>query len=52
MGLEKIKAGFGNATEYTDAKIMINIPRWPEWIVATNETLAWEHEEEFIDLVD
>lgn len=49
--VEKIKAAFQNATGYGDAKIMMNIPRWPEWMGATNQPLAKEYEEEFIDLI-
>ena len=47
--VEKIKAGFAASTGYGDAKIMLNVARWPDWI-SVNSTLTPAQEDEFAAL--
>ncbi len=48
--VEKIKVGFAASSGYGDAKIMLNVARWPGWF-SVNSTLTTEQEDEFAALV-
>ncbi len=48
--VEKIRAGFAGSSGYGDAKIMLNIARWPGWL-QQGDYLPPEKTEEFVQLV-
>ncbi|MCF7674997.1 MAG: hypothetical protein K9M97_06615 [Akkermansiaceae bacterium] len=49
---EQIKAGFDASTGYGSARIILNIPAWPDWLPAQADgTLTPAGEDEFVKLV-
>ena len=48
--MEKIRAGLAASTGYGDAKIMLNLARWPGWL-STNEVLTTDEEDQFAALL-